>query len=69
MGLYYKLNNGEYIEIKKQGDKVEVLLFNGSMTVSYNKEVILNDIIVDIENKYNELKNEDWSFAYSCYCD
>ena len=71
--LYYKLSNGEEIEIRINNEEmeIEVLLFNGSTVLSYTKDsnISLNDIIKEIEIKYDQLKIEDWNFEYSCYTD
>lgn len=69
--MYYKLSNGETIEIKLTDEEIEVVLFNGSMILTYEKSsnILLNDIIKEIENRYDKLKIEDWNFEYSCYAD
>lgn len=71
MGLYYKLSNGEDIEIKIEENEnyeqeVIILLFNGSTSISYpmNKILMLNDIIKDIENMYNDLLESDRALFY-----
>ena len=71
MGLYYKLSNGEDIEIRiEQNENYEqeliILLFNGSTSVSYpmNKNLMLNDIIIDIEKEYNNLLESDRALFY-----
>ena len=71
MGLYYRLSNGEDIEIRiKQDDGfdqvVTVVLFNGSMSFTYKLDstILLNDIIQQIEDDYNKLKAEDLQFFY-----
>lgn len=74
MGLYYKLTNGEEIEIRIEQDEdyskqVTIILFNGSMTLSYklNDKRLLNDIIMEIEKNYDKLKAEDLNFSYQSY--
>ena len=71
MGLYYKLSNGEEIEVRIEQDEdnnkqVTAVLFNGSMTLSYklNDKRLLNDIIKEIEKDYSKLETEDISFFY-----
>lgn len=71
MGLYYKLSNGEDIEIRIEENEnyeqeVIILLFNGSTSISYpmNKILMLNDIIKDIENMYNDLLESDRALFY-----
>ncbi|MDD4624535.1 MAG: hypothetical protein PHX40_04110 [Bacilli bacterium] len=71
MGLYYKLSNGEDVEIRiEENEDYEqeliILLFNGSTSVSYpmNKNLMLNDIIIDIEKEYNNLLESDRAFFY-----
>ena len=71
MGLYYELSNGEDIEIRIEENEnyeqeLTILLFNGSTSVSYpmNKNLILNDIIADIENMYNDLLESDRALFY-----
>lgn len=77
MGLYYTLKNGEQIEINMEVDDdynktIYVKLFGGSMVFEYDyykKPYNLNEIIEDIENKYNDLKSENNDFEYSCWAD
>ena len=72
MGIYYKLSNGEEIEIRSnQENEIEILLFNGSTVLTYcnDSNILLNDIIKEVENRYDNLKAEDWNFGYSCYTD
>lgn len=73
MGLYYTLSNGEDIEIRIQESEeyeqeVTILLFNGGTSLTYplTKPLILNDIITDIEQRYEDLKNADMLFFYKC---
>ena len=75
MGLYYKLSNGEEIEIKIENTEdytkeLQISLFNGSTTLIYpiNNILSLNEIITDVEAKYNKLLIEDKIFEYSCWC-
>ena len=70
--LYYKLSNGELIEIRKSDEfknTVDIVLFNGSMTLTYNNNnILLNDIINEVEKDYDKLKIEDRCFQmYSNY--
>lgn len=75
MGLYYRLSNGEDIEImtewNEDGYVALVKLFNGSTVLTYNlsQYKMLNDIIAEIEENYTELEREDLDFAYRCNCD
>jgi len=76
MGLYYKLSNGNDIEIRIEEDEnynkqVNILLFGGSTVISsdLNKNISLNDIITDIEKNYNNLLQADLDFEYRCWCD
>ena len=76
MGLYYRLQNGEDVEIRieeKEDYSKELIisLFNGSTTISYDLDKILslNEILEDIEKDYNKLFQEDQQFTYSCYAD
>ena len=76
MGLYYKLSNGEEIEIRineteDYTKELQILLFNGSTILTYKLDTIitLNDIIKEIEKQYNNLFIEDKNFEYSCWCD
>lgn len=66
MGLYYKLSNGEDIEImfyeeEDYSQMAEVLLFGGSTSISMElrHNIYLNDIIADIEKNYNDFKIAD----------
>lgn len=76
MGLYYKLSNGEEIEIRineteNYTKELQILLFNGSTILTYKLDTIitLNDIIKEVEKQYNNLFIEDKNFEYSCWCD
>jgi len=76
MGLYYKLSNGEEIEIVIEEtedyiNKLKIKLFGGSTILEYelNKIIILNDIIAEVEKDYNKLLQEDLDFEYRCWCD
>ena len=76
MGLYYKLSNGEEIEIRineteDYTKELQILLFNGSTILTYklNTIITLNDIIKEVEKQYNNLLIEDKNFEYSCWCD
>lgn len=77
MGLYYKLANGEDIEIRiTENDEdftktVDVLLFGGSTVLSYPLQgvVSLNNIISSVEKDYEKLLREDMDFGYRCYAD
>ena len=71
MGVYYRLSNGEDIEIRNNDNETEILLFNGSTTLTYENNIntLLNDIIKDVEARYDDLKAEDLVFMYSCYID
>lgn len=76
MGLYYKLNNGEEIEIRIKDienftKELQVLLFNGSTVLTYpiNGIFSLNELLEDIEDQYNDLLIENQNFEYSCWCD
>lgn len=73
MGLYYTLSNGEEVEIRireneEYREELEILLFSGSTTLSYplDKILSLNEVIADIENQYNDLKEADIRFFYKC---
>jgi len=74
MGLYYKLSNGEEIEINIEiNDDYERILFfklfNGSTTFIYklDKIISLNEIIEGIERDYKNLKIEDHQATFRAY--
>lgn len=75
MGLYYTLSNGEEIEIDIQEDgnysrNLLVKLFNGGTTLEYNLQgnVTLNNVILYVEENYNELLEESQAFERTCWC-
>ena len=80
--IYYKLKNGESIELKienKEGEYfnrttiIQVLLFNGSLTIEYKfnnfENIDLNKILEEIEQQYDDLETKSINFEYSCYAD
>lgn len=77
MGLYYTLKNGEQIEINIEVDEeynktIYIKLFGGSMVYEYDyykESYNLNEIIEDIENRYNDLLLENSDFEYKCWAD
>jgi len=76
MGLYYKLSNGEDIEIRIEENEdytqqVNILLFGGSTVISsdLDKNISLNDIIEEVEKDYNNLLQANLDFEHRCWCD
>lgn len=80
--IYYKLKNGESIELKIENkeDKnfnkatiIQVLLFNSALTMEYKfnnfENIDLNKIFEEIEQKYEDLRIESMNFEYSRYAD
>ena len=78
--LYYKLKNGETIELKINNKtnkncntktEIEIVLFNGSTTILYEyndfEQIDLNKIFNDIEENYEELKTKDEQHFWDCY--
>ena len=78
--LYYKLKNGETIELKinNKTDKnyntkteIEIVLFNGSTTILYEynnfEQIDLNKIFNEIEENYNKLRAEDTQNYFDAY--
>lgn len=74
--MQYTLKNGEIIEIDMYEDEnferyIAFRLFGGSTVIEYKckERNNLNEIISEIESDYEQLKEEDYAFAYGAYCD
>lgn len=80
--IYYKLKNGESIELKIENkeDKnfnrttiIQALLFNRALTIEYKfydyQIIDLNKIFEEIEQQYDDLETKSINFEYSCYAD
>lgn len=80
--IYYKLKNGETIELKIENkeDKnfnrttiIQALLFNRALTIEYKfydyQIIDLNKIFEEIEQQYEDLEIKSINFEYSCYAD
>lgn len=75
--IFYKLSNGEDIEITFEMDEergglcIAAKLFNGSTTITRPIEGVtyLNELLDYVEENYERLAEEDYEFSVRAFCD